>query len=695
MASADYMLEMYNRMRSILPQIIQPAEQSITVWEASERAMNRNVATMAVFLGALKQIISTELQAHREAMQATQAQEEFNQELDESAKKGNKLIEAFKKMDLSKIVSTGKEFLGRILSDGAQQQTAIDQLSFRAGSPGAGQQIFDQTASQALRYGQDVDTAMAGTQKFMSITTDPGQLAELNMLAMRLEQLNPGQGLEGAADALSQVLSGSTEGLGSYDISAGTIDNSGLQTAGQQGNVNGVIAAMDQLLNKQRMTRAAFETMMDSPSAKWNSIIETLKFKLGNAGMNAAKSLTPVFNKILSVINSKAFDKFITGLKKSLDTITILLDGLASGALWVSQVIEDNWPAILGILAGIGTALTIMAVQQIPNLITQLWAMIPPILAQAAAWLFANWWVLAIAAVVAGLVFLLAQSGVTLSDVVGAIIGAFEVMKVYFENVIIGFKNGLSSFKDFFANLFIDPVYAVKKSFYDMVLNVLDNFVEMARGAEGFAGGLVIVIGEAINLVLGYFQSIIDGIAFIPGFEFLKGKKIPLIDTSTPAAVIEHLEKARDNFRDNFKPTSDKNVFETPKLPVKTAEDYQNAWNGGFKKGQDLVSEGTKAAEDFMNSILSDDNSKLPHDINRVGEVGKINDTVDISSEDLKMMRELAELKNVQNFVTLQPSISFGDTHVRQQSDINTIIAHITEKLEQDIVTSADAVYGW
>ncbi|GJM70261.1 hypothetical protein HMSSN036_24770 [Paenibacillus macerans] len=58
------------------------------------------------------------------------------------------------------------------------------------------------------------------------------------------------------------------------------------------------------------------------------------------------------------------------------------------------------------------------------------------------------------------------------------------------------------------------------------------------------------------------------------------------------------------------------------------------------------------------------------------------------------MMRELAELKNIQNYVTLQPSISFGDTHVRQQSDINTIIAHITEKLEQDIVTSADAVYG-
>ncbi|MNW51265.1 hypothetical protein D3C74_287470 [compost metagenome] len=67
---------------------------------------------------------------------------------------------------------------------------------------------------------------------------------------------------------------------------------------------------------------------------------------------------------------------------------------------------------------------------------------------------------------------------------------------------------------------------------------------------------------------------------------------------------------------------------------------------------------------------------------------------MDISSEDLKVMRELAEMKSIQNYVTLKPSISFGDTHVRQQSDINTIITHITKKLEQDIASSVDAVYG-
>ncbi|RJX40867.1 hypothetical protein D3P09_02255 [Paenibacillus pinisoli] len=83
-----------------------------------------------------------------------------------------------------------------------------------------------------------------------------------------------------------------------------------------------------------------------------------------------------------------------------------------------------------------------------------------------------------------------------------------------------------------------------------------------------------------------------------------------------------------------------------------------------------------------------------PLSVDNVKQVDKIKDSVDISSEDLKMMRELAEMKNIQNYVTLQPSINFGDTHIRNESDLNTIVSRITTQLEQDIAASADAAYG-
>lgn len=188
---------------------------------------------------------------------------------------------------------------------------------------------------------------MAGTQKFMSITTDPAQLAELNMLAMRLERLNPGQGLEGAADALSQVLSGSTEGLGSFDISAGAIDNSGVQTAGQQGNVNGVIAAMDELLNKQRMTQATFEMMMDSPAVKWKRVVDTFNFQLGSIGRQGLNALGPMFDSFLEVLNSDAFKSFIDGLGAGLSIV---------GSFWARwpmgwrRSLEHSRPTVLPLI---------------------------------------------------------------------------------------------------------------------------------------------------------------------------------------------------------------------------------------------------------------------------------------------------------------------------------------------------------
>src|SRR5690606_8334258 len=71
--------------------------------------------------------------------------------------------------------------------------------------------------------------------------------------------------------------------------------------------------------------------------------------------------------------------------------------------------------------------------------------------------------------------------------------------------------------------------------------------------------------------------------------------------------------------------------------------------------------------------------------IDRVDEVGRIRDTVDISAEDLRVMRELAEMRNIQNFVTLQPQLRFGDTIVRQDGrSVDEIIANIRDRLEEE-----------
>lgn len=739
MASATQMLKAYDGMSNMLPQIVNPAKRMVTVWEGSRKEIERNELAMKLLLRAIQQIVSAELQAHREILRAMKAQEDFNRALDESARKGNKLIEAFKKFNLSKIAATGKQllggilsggakqlaslaqilarvgkaagqkifnrtaadrstgrengfldnrvrqhpdltqiptpadsqiagqqntdqqavdqpaekenkfikafksidlakvadvgkqFLGNILSDGAQQQAALDQISFRAGSPGAGQQIFDQTASQALRYGQDVDTAMSGTQKFMSITTDPAQLAELNMLAMRLEQLNPGQGLEGAADALSQVLSGSTEGLGSFDISAGAIDNSGVQTAGQQGNVNGVIAAMDELLNKQRMTQATFETMMDSPAVKWKRVVDTFNFQLGSIGRQGLNALGPMFDSFLEVLNSDAFKSFIDGLGAGLSIVGSFLGEVADGLAAFFGAFTSNGSSSYFIVLGIIAALGLMTIM--------LWAMVAPLVTQAILWLAAYWPILLIAAGIALLIGVLMNFGVSAEQIIGFVVGLFYGLYAFIYNVFALVYNLIVSFAEFWINVFSNPIYAIQKLIYDLAMTFGGYLYDMLRSAEDFAGGFMSVILQAINGALKGINRLIEGFNKLFGTDY---KTIEMLDEKNIHALSDKFKNKLDSL---VPPEKADNAAEFGRMQYKNiADSSKQGYSVGAQGFNDLANGansltsgfGKEPGSGFTGAAGQGANITNIGSVGNVGSVDRVNETVDISSEDLK-----------------------------------------------------------
>ncbi|RRJ67409.1 tail tape measure protein [Paenibacillus oralis] len=89
--------------------------------------------------------------------------------------------------------------------------------------------------------------------------------------------------------------------------------------------------------------------------------------------------------------------------------------------------------------------------------------------------------------------------------------------------------------------------------------------------------------------------------------------------------------------------------------------------------------------------------SAAPPNIDKIGKVGqvdKIKDKVDISSEDLKMMRELAEMKSIQNFVTYTPTVSVSTGPVSKDVDVNEVVARIEQTLTEDLAANAAGVYA-
>ena len=82
-------------------------------------------------------------------------------------------------------------------------------------------------------------------------------------------------------------------------------------------------------------------------------------------------------------------------------------------------------------------------------------------------------------------------------------------------------------------------------------------------------------------------------------------------------------------------------------------------------------------------------------DVGTVDEVNKINDTVDIASEDLKYMRELAEQEIINQFTSklIQPNINVTFGEVTQTADVDAVVKQITTGLVDSLNNSSDLVH--
>src|SRR5690606_3279626 len=105
------------------------------------------------------------------------------------------------------------------------------------------------------------------------------------------------------------------------------------------------------------------------------------------------------------------------------------------------------------------------------------------------------------------------------------------------------------------------------------------------------------------------------------------------------------------------------------------------------------LADGLKNIKDISKNV-GDAAKKGVKKVGKVGSVGRIEDEVDISKEDIKLMRELAEMRAIQNFVTLTPTVNVTTGDIRNDADIDTIIRRIEQSLEREIANSAQGVWG-
>ncbi|WP_217563072.1 hypothetical protein [Paenibacillus sp. GbtcB18] len=580
-------------------------------------------------------------------------------------------------------IVSAQKLLNATIGGAMEQQKMRDMLIARTGDAQIGTAMFDKFKKDALKAGMDVKDSLQATLSFFSTTQNTKQLEKLNNLTQRLNAFDSaGNGLEGAAFALKEAMSGDIVSLAErFNMSKSDIRRFKIDDLGKKGDVDGFIKAFDKLLEKQKMGQKAFETMLASPAKQAEILGNNIKSAFADAGDSALKSLLPMILQINAAFQSGQFSSFFNGLSTGLAWVMEKALQLFNAIGQIHTYISSNWstiePIIYGIAAAFGAwlATTIMQSMYMGALAFATGTSTAAIFAQtlaveglAMAWRTLN------AAQKANVIMLI------ISIVVGLIVWLYELWKTN-DAFVEGFMRAWYGLLNFFDQI---PVFFV------VVSNGIVNAFMAAKTAtlkimEDMVNGTIDRINKMINKLnatLGVGIDTITRVEFTTeaALEQAAVKKAgDEIAASLRASAAQKASEREANLQSMLKSRADNRALEDAANKAKNAKmpsagDFDfTAWN--------KAADAARAAD------------KMPDEIKKVKKVGKIEDKVDISSEDLKVMRDLAEMKSIQNFVTLTPTVNVSTGDINTSDDINTIVDRITQHLNEEVAASAKGVY--
>lgn len=615
---------------------LQSANQVITKATKQMMVSQRTIEKIVGRGMQLEMFVAVESQISHQIMQSVEAQHQLNESVDKGEKKSRKFLKTFK--TVVKYLKQGVEFVTKTSDAFVNSRNRLEQIR-------DGHQTIDQLQSNIFSaanrargdYFVMADAvARIGQAEAFAIDDEAIAFTELMQKSFRAggaSQTEQQSGMKQISNSLAMgKISGSDVDL--------LMQNAPLMAQAIADHMQKPIEQIKKLADEGRVTSEVLKHAMfksaEEINEKFSGMPKTFEDVFGELKNTALQSFGPVLMKLNELLNSPAVVAFINQIKQFISVIATLAGYLLDGLASMIEFISSNWPTIEAILMAIGFYF-------LPNIIKLLWAMIPPIITKAIAWLAANWPILLIIGAIALVLLFLSQMGVTAEQILGFIGGLFGTLYAVVHNVVATLWNIFASFAEFIMNVFNDPVYSVKKLFVNLLNSVLDLLKSVAKAMDwvfgtNLAGGIT-TFQDDLEKWLG---------------EEPEGYK-----------VVQRMEQ----------------------------KSFEDAAKAGYEIGAGLTKEFEDLTAGFTAFEGKDYEEDDKKDIDKVREVGRIRNTVDISSEDIKLMRELAEMRNIQNFVTLTPQVSVQTGDIRETADMNQVISHITNQLTSELESSARGVY--
>ena len=207
----------------------------------------------------------------------------------------------------------------------------------------------------------------------------------------------------------------------------------------------------------------------------------------------------------------------------------------------------------------------------------------------------------------------------------------------------------------------------------DMRAGALTQLQELANGGIGIINDFI----STLNKIPGVSIDLIDQLTFgtIAGLENEAAKQQRSADLAAKTQAVNDRISSRDT------------ALATQKTTLESAHAARRAENASR-----VTAAAEKAASDSLLSAAGGAGANQLDSIGKVGEVGKINSDVNIADEDLQLMKDVAEMRYVQNFVTLTPTVAMN-AQVSERVDIDELTGRVADVLIEEVAAGAEGVY--
>lgn len=687
-ATVQSSIKLFDAMTAPLKSITNGMNLMVSSMMKMQDTANRNVNIDKTLMAAKQQIASAEVEINRQINSAKQSQDNFKNSVNNTNSSMQKLaisvislnqgIELLKRgfnainsamTWADKLASTSAR-LG-LINDGlrttAQLQKQVFDIADRTRASyldtanliikiGAGTQGVFKTDDDVLKFAENFNKTLA-ISGATAVETSNAILQMSQALGSGVLQGDELRSLSETAPIMMRILS---DGLG---VARGQLKQMG---ADGELTADKIVKAfekqtknIDSMFAGLPVTFGGAMTVLQNQVMRWYSSLSQIGGPLS--------SITEKIVQLTAYLQTDAGQAFFNGLSNGIATAISWLISMIEALVQVYSYISDNWSYIEPIIWGLVTAFAAWKLATIGVAAAQgVNAIATYILTAANIGLTASWQALN-TAMKANVIILI------ISAVVALIMYLVRLWKTN-DQFAAGLMRAWNAILNFFSRI---PI------FFTWVGYGIANAFDWARVQS------LKIMEDLVNGAIDMINSLIGVLNKIPGVEIEAVNKVSFAGEESIRA--EARKQAREADLASMNKAADAKAAEREASVQKMLNDRAS------KRAQEDAMKGQKISGGGLgkqNSLFDPNKPLQVGDVGKVGKVGKIEDKVDISSEDLKLMRELAEMKTIQNFVSLAPTVQVTTGDVREEADINKIVAGIKTVLQEEIASSAAGTFN-